>query len=138
MHDELQRFRIFAENTLDLICETTLDGFYTYLSPNYRDVLGYEPAELLGQHFSALLHPNDQEAVLAAFGRHSSDLTPGRATFRYRHKDKSWRWLETTGKPFPYPPDAAFRAVFVSRDITERKEAEDGLQRAEDTSRAFP
>jgi len=131
MNEELQRFRFIAENTLDLICETNIEGFYTYLSPGYRDVLGYEPEELIDQHFSLLVHPDDRQAVLAAFTRRASDLRPGLATYRHRHKDGTWRWLESLGKPLPYSGDT-FRALFVSRDITERKTAELRLNRMED------
>ena len=131
MQAHLQRYQFIAENTLDLVCETTLDGFYTYLSPSYHDVLGYDPEDLIGRHFAELLHPDERQAVLAEFARRTEALSPGSATFRYRCKDGAWRWLETLGKPCP-SPDNAIRAVFVSRDITDRKEAELSLRRMED------
>ena len=130
MHEDLLRYRFIAENTLDLICETTLEGYYTYLSPSYKSVLGYEPEELVGQHFGTLVHAGDREIVLRAFSQHTADLKPGQATFRYRHQDGSWRWLETLGKPIRYAGSDG-RAVFVSRDITEWRMAEERLRRME-------
>ena len=58
--DEFQRregrYRLITENTLDLICEVSQHGFYTYVSPNHQEILGYRPKELLGQNFSTLIH----------------------------------------------------------------------------------
>ncbi|HEX4086769.1 MAG TPA: ATP-binding protein [Chthoniobacteraceae bacterium] len=123
LREEADRIRFIAENTLDLICETTAEGIYTYLNATYRDVLGYAPEEMLAHHFAEWLHPEDRGAVEAAFALHIRELSAGRATFRYRHKDGHWRWLETLGKPYQRPGEE-LRAVFVSRDITEQKEAE--------------
>jgi PAS domain S-box-containing protein len=127
MEDDLQRYRFIAENSLDLICETTLEGVYTFLSPSYLDVLGYEPAQLLGHHFGELVHADDREELLLKFSKHASSLEPGEATFRHQHADGTWRWLEVLGKPIQDVGGNA-RAVFVSRDITERRETEYRLQ----------
>jgi PAS domain S-box-containing protein len=132
--NETDRYKFITENTLDLICETTLDGFYTYLSSSYRDVLGYAPDELVGQHFAALLHPDDLDGVVSRFVEHARALTPGAATFRYRHKNGSWRWLETLGNPIKISEEIS-RAVFVSRDVTERKEAQARLRAIEERLR---
>ena len=134
MSEYISRYQYIAENTLDLICETSADGRYTYLSPNYREVLGYAPEEMLGRPFGEWLHPDDAPAVLERFAENMRSLQPGQATFRYRRKDGTWRWLETTGKPMT-SDEGGLRAIFVSRDITERKLAEEHAARSEERLR---
>lgn len=121
-----QRYRLLIENTLDLICETSQHGVYTYVSPNHLQALGYRPKELLGENFASLIHESDVDAVVEKF---SECIVGGMAyecTYRVRHRDGSWRWMETIGKPVEavLPPGATAaeeQAVFVSRDITETR-----------------
>ena len=122
-------YRLLIEHSRDLICELghegELRGKYLYLSPNYPQVLGYQPEELLHTDAFALVHPEDLQLVLAKFTCTSETIA-----FRYRHKDGSWRWLECSGQVFR---DAAGRerAVIISRDITESKAHTEHLSESE-------
>lgn len=122
LRDSEEQYRTIVENTFDLICELDQEGRFIYLSPNYRDVLGYKPDEMIGQNAFETVHPDDLAAVLAQF-----DKPAGKVTFRTRHQDGGWRWLEGAGKVY-YTPDQRFRGIVVSRDVTERKQAEDALR----------
>src|SRR4029077_4438552 len=95
LRESEERFRQLVENSTDLICETDSQVCFTYLSPNYRDVLGYEPGELLGRKVFDLIHPDDFHVVLA-------DLSQATAAtvYRFRHKDGQWRWFESIGKSY--------------------------------------
>lgn len=127
LEDSEKRYRSLAENALDLILEATADGCFTYASPNYREVLGYEPEELLGTGIFDRMHPADRPAVMAEFARAMSSQTAGSATFRYRHKNGDWRWFESAGKPF-FGGDGRPRAVIISRDITARVRTEEAVR----------
>jgi PAS domain S-box-containing protein len=129
LRDSEERYRAIAENTHDLICETSSTGRFLYLSPNYRDVLGYEPRELLGRSVHEHVHPDDCPAVKGEFERGMRTLRPGQAVFRYRHRNGEWRWFESTGKAF-WTTTGEIRGVVVSRDITERKKMEEERLRA--------
>ena len=121
-------YRALAENTSDLVLETDIDGHFTFASPSYKDVLGYDPNELLGTSIFDLVHPEDHPAVMEEFTRAVSTGSPGRAVFRCRRKDGEWLWMEGAGKPFT--SDAGeIRAVVVSRDITARRQAEETIRR---------
>ena len=128
--DELRasesRCRTLAENTFDLVLEASMDGRFTFASPSYRDVLGYEPDELLETSVFDLVHPEDRTAVMAEFTRAVSTGSPGAAVFRCRRKDGSWLWMEGAGKPFKSDTGET-RAVIVSRDVTDRKQAEETI-----------
>ncbi len=122
-----QRYRLITENTLDLICEVSQHGFYTYVSPNHQEILGYPPQELLGHNFSTLIHSNDVAQVVERFSECIVAGIPFVCSFRLRHKDGSWHWVEVSAKPLDaaHGPSAApdeGQAIFVYRDVTERKE----------------
>ena len=120
-----ERFRLLIEHSHDLICELghegATHGHYLYVSPNYTSILGYEPAELLNTNAFEKVHPDDLPEVVVKFS-----LPSATATFRYRHKDGSWRWFECSGKVFK-TSSGEERGVIVSRDITERKKTESRL-----------
>ena len=127
-----QRYRLITENTLDLICEVSQQGLYTYASPNHQEILGYAPWELLGQNFASLIHADDVDEVVEKFSHCIVALFPFVCTFRLRHQDGSWRWVEVSAKPLepsPGPNSAPYKgqAVFVYRDVTERRETRRAL-----------
>ena len=117
-----ERHRAMVESVQDLLCELDQDGRALYISPNHYEILGYEPHELLGRSVFDLIHPDDLPTVLTEF-----DKGVGKVICRFRHKDGSWRWIESTGKSH-LTTQGEFRGVVVSRDITERKRVEDTLQ----------
>lgn len=112
-----ERFRLLVENSNELIGEIGDSGEMHYISPNIRNILGYEPSDLQGTNAFALLHPEDLPAILRLF-----EGTDGRATYRCRHANGEWRWLESSGQRFVTSAGQR-RVVVISRDVTERREA---------------
>ena len=122
-----QRYRLITENTLDLICEVSQHGFYTYVSPNHQDLLGYRPKDLLGHNFATLIHQDEVSAVVEQFSECIVASIPFVTTFRLRHRDGSWHWVEVSAKPLdavtaPGATPYEGQAIFVYRDVTERRE----------------
>lgn len=115
------RYRALAENVYDLMCELDQEGRYIYVSPNYPEVIGYTPEELLGQVAFALIHPEDLSRVLLAFSQPA-----GQVAFRFLHKNGEWRWFESAGKEYRTATGET-HGLIISRDITARKRAEDRL-----------
>jgi PAS domain S-box-containing protein len=116
-----ERYRTLAENMQDLLCELDHDGRYLYLSPNYPEVLGYTVEEMVGRLTFDFIHPVDLSDLLTQLNNGVDKIT-----FRARHKNGSWRWLESTVKPY-LTAQGHFRAVAVSRDITDRRNVEEEL-----------
>ncbi|HEX3035559.1 MAG TPA: GAF domain-containing protein [Thermodesulfobacteriota bacterium] len=121
-----QRYNVLAEHTYDLICEIGTDARFLFVSPRYKDILGYDPDELLGRNIIENIHPDDQPAVVAEFARAVKTLSSGQAAYRCRHKSGEWLWLESTGKPFKTAA-GEIRWVIASRNITDRRRVEDAI-----------
>ncbi len=122
-----KRYRAIMENAYDLISEVDAAGTFLYASPNFKEVLGYLPQTIRGTNIFSLVHPDDLDMVVNEFTKGMQSLGAGRATYRYRHQDGGYRWFESTGRAFSTALGEV-RGVVVSRDITERKEAENALQ----------
>jgi len=53
------RYRLLAENASDVVFQSDLAGFITWVSPSVTRVLGWEPEEVVGGHHNVLSHPDD-------------------------------------------------------------------------------
>lgn len=125
------RFRSLIQNALDIVTIVSADGPVRYVSPAIERILGYQPDDMITLNGFDLVHPDDQPSIDATFlaARNDPTLTPS-VRFRFRHKDGSWRWLDMTVTNLLADP-AVGGFVVNSRDITERKAAEDALRQSE-------
>lgn len=71
------------------------DGTYLYASAAAKDLLGYEPSELVGTWAYDLFHPDDVPKVGGAH-RSALDGAPLTVVYRLRRKDGMYVWVETT------------------------------------------
>jgi PAS domain S-box-containing protein len=123
------RFRSLIEHGMDLTTIIGADGRIRYSSPTVTRVLGYGPTELIGQVGFEYLHPDDSARVRAAFAKALGGATDEiREEFRFRHRDGSWRYFESVVTNLVDEPTVA-GLVINSRDITERRQAEETLRR---------
>ncbi len=119
-------FRLIVENAGDMIVRGDAAGNRTYVSPSYREILGYEPGEVLGNHAYQLVHPDDLAHVSAVFGRIGPDMPSADLQFRMRRKDGTYLWI---GARYRHLPDQG-GVVAILRDIDARKIAEERLREA--------
>ena len=93
-------------------------------------MLGYEPEELDGTNVLALIHEDDRCRASGVLGSSPLPSDDGAAFhFRLRHKDGSWRVLETLGRWIEEDPRKGI--VVNARDVTERVRAEESLRATE-------
>ncbi|NPV60471.1 MAG: PAS domain S-box protein [Actinobacteria bacterium] len=123
--------RRLTDNMLDLISQIDVDGNFVYLSPSNQKVLGYPEGELLGHNVMELVHPDDLPAVAEAYARSNRELAPGKVEFRAKKADGTYVWVESVGNPLFDEAGELIGAIFVTRDISERKRAEEELERSE-------
>ncbi len=122
-----QLFQLISENAADMIALVDSDGRRLYNSPAYQKVLGYSPEELKGTSATEQIHPDDLPRVLQAAEKARLSGQGERVEYRIRHKDGSWRTLESTACAIRNARGQADKLVIVNRDITERKRAEEML-----------
>jgi PAS domain S-box-containing protein len=127
-----KRFRDLIEATSDWVWEIDSKGIFTYASPQVRRILGYEPEEVLAKTIFDFMPPKEAERIGAIF----EEIVATRKPFSYlenmnQHKDGSMVVLESSGVPF-FDTSGAFRGYRgIDRDITDRKRAEEELQKAQ-------
>ncbi|MCK4678705.1 MAG: PAS domain S-box protein [Bacteroidales bacterium] len=129
-------FQIIAENTSDNIGITTFDlkAKYIYVSPSVKSVLGYDPEDLLGKSFFDFIHPEDKKVLFPLLKKYVNlkikKLLMGKESpineiieFRFKNKAGDWRFMQSNINI------AGKQLLAVTRDITERKQAEVEMQK---------
>ena len=91
-----QLFQLITENAADMIAVIDGNGQRLYNSPAYQKILGYGPEELAGTSSMDQIHPDDRARVLESSAKARSTGRGERLEYRIRHKDGSWRVLEST------------------------------------------
>ncbi|MGA4721908.1 PAS domain S-box protein [Fictibacillus nanhaiensis] len=128
------RYRLLAENAMDMITTHKADGSFTYISPASFALLGKRPEEILGDTGYGMLHPDDEEISRKAH----EDLISGPCTktvpFRLQHKDGHYVWLETSCKSITDDTGKVVEIIGVTRDISDRKKSEDLLRQSDKLS----
>jgi PAS domain S-box-containing protein len=132
LKDSEARYRLLAENSTDLIARTDLNGVRLYLSPASRELLGYEPAELIGSELTGIIHPDDQALAVSSIAELLAH--PEReqtVTYRLQHKDGRWVWLESRRKLVRDADGKPVEFVSVGRDVTQRLLLEEQLRQSQ-------
>ena len=122
-----QLFRLISENAADMIALVDNAGRRLYNSPAYSKVLGYSQEELQATSSLEQVHPDDRQWVLEAAEKARTTGRGQQLEYRMRHKDGSWRILESTASAIRNAKGDIEQMVIVNRDITERKRAEEML-----------
>ncbi len=132
-----EHFRSLIENVSDIIMVMSSDGVIRYASPSTERVIGHKPDQVIGITAVDFVHPDDVPALLDTLSRVvQSPHVAQSFEHRLRHKDGSWRMVETVGKNL-HADAGATSVVVSSRDITERKRAEEALSKSETKYRSL-
>ena len=126
-----KKYGSLVEATSDWIWEVDNDGVYTYTNSKIKDILGYEPREIIGKTPFDFMLPNDQKRLSEWF----KDILESRKPFEGLentniHKDGRHVLLETSGVPVFDTDGNLLGYRGIDRDISRRKLAEKALQKA--------
>jgi len=133
------RYRLLAENTTDLIWTMDLSLRYTYMSPAITRMRGYSVEEIVGTTVQETMTPASLEVARKALAEQlamerAGGADPNRSTkleLEMYCKDGSTIWTEMN-MTFLRDPDGRPTGILgVTRDITQRKRAEEALQESE-------
>ena len=126
-----ERYALAARAANDGLWDWNLPTNRVYFSPRWKSLLGYADGEIENpaNAWWDRIHPDDVELVKRAFthlGETGKDTLE--IEYRIRHRDNSFRWVETRGIAVRDAAGAAYRIVGSQTDITPRKEAEERLR----------
>lgn len=123
-----EKYRTLVETTSDWLWETDEHIVYTYASPRSRDLLGYEPDEVIGRTPFEFMPAESRTDVQIALEKIVASRQPftGRESVHV-HKDGHLVVLETSGRPILDEMGKLIGYRGIDRDITERKVAEKKL-----------
>lgn len=116
---------LLINNSLDIITRTDSEGKILYISPACYQLLGYTEEELIGSASINLIHKEDFKKAIS--NNHATLI------YRVRKKDGSYIWMESLCKPILDTQTQVIKEIIgVTRDITQRKIAEEDIKKRED------
>lgn len=127
---ESEALRALLENTSQMIAAFDRCGHLVYANSSWLRTLGYQSADLLSRPVLELLHDEDADDVRRCFEGLVSGGRPATATFRLRHGEGHFLWLETEGQLWSSSSQRSF-VVASSRDVTPRRQVEEALRRSQ-------
>jgi PAS domain S-box-containing protein len=105
------------------------DGTLDYCNERWRSYMGLGLAELRGDGWQSMLHPDDRERVLEAWRESVANGTPYEQEERHRGADGEYRWFLARAVPLRDAEGRILRWYGTNTDIEDRKRADEGLQR---------
>lgn len=123
-----RRFYQITSITDEWIWEVDEKGYFTYCNPLVQRMLGYKAHEMLGKHLYDLFHPEDREKLRALLDIFAKKEAFKKLTIRYVHKDGQTVILESNGVAILSFDGTMLGYAGTSRDVTERKRAEEALR----------
>jgi PAS domain S-box-containing protein len=126
------QYRLIAENTSDLFMVMDKDQSVSYFSPSHEQVLGYPSSEL--ESIEVLVNPDDVGMYRRTIKTMFENKKSHSMEIRLKHKEGRWIEFETLCKPVKGEAGIIEHIVMISRDISERKKAEEFLLQSEKLS----
>lgn len=126
VRESQERYRLIADNVADLVVRLGHDFVCGFVSPASRDLLGYEPEELIALPLAEIVHPDDCEDFRGDLQALQTSGQIDEVRFRARHADGVYIWVEATGRKLA----GSDSIILTIRDISRRKQIEDELAAA--------
>ncbi|MEH2236206.1 PAS domain-containing protein [Nostoc sp.] len=123
------KFRTIIENANNIIFALTLEGIFSYVSPNWTEIFGHEVADVEGKSFVLFLHPDDVH-ICADYLQRIVTTTEKQDAIEYRvkHKNGTWRWHTSNSSAIRDTNGNVLNFVGICYDTTDRKQAEIALR----------
>ncbi|WP_134683526.1 PAS domain S-box protein [Brevibacillus migulae] len=130
-----ERYRLIAENVLDLIRTVNKEGIILYASPSHASVLGYDPEALVGRKCTSLLYSEDLIPATRLFREMLRTKQPTPCSeFRYQDVNGNIHIIEVRGIPVLGADQEVEKVIIFGRDISERRKTEELLRHSDKLS----
>jgi len=129
-----QRYRTVADFTYDWEYWLGPEKDLLYVSPSCERITGYLPEEFLMKDYGQLIkivHPDDREAVQAHITEEFESDETCHLDFRIITRSGETRWISHYCQPVSDSHGERLGRRAGNRDITERRQGEDALQKSE-------
>ncbi len=126
-----ERYRLVLEGVNDGIWDWDLSKNEVYWNDRLLEIIGL-PRDKFGSTMDALynrLHPEDKDGIIRAIGAHLEQEIDYNVEFRLLHSSGAYRYCTSQGKAQRNSQGKALRMAGMISNITERKQAEDALER---------
>lgn len=124
------RFRTLIEQANDIIFTVNLNGVIGYLSPNWKQHVGYEIDESIDQSFEEIVHPDDVPACNAFIHSTINGGPPvNDIEFRVRHANGAWLWFTCRASCIEDSQDEHAHLLGIAREITEQRQQREKMAR---------
>lgn len=127
------KYKLISEHSSDCICLQTYAGDFVFVSPSSKDILGYEPMEVLSLKVDQIINESDQQRVAKemqrVLKREEKTIT---LIYEALHKDGYKVWLEMTAGAIFDDNDRVLYLQTSTRDVTERILSEEKLKESEE------
>jgi diguanylate cyclase (GGDEF)-like protein/PAS domain S-box-containing protein len=124
-----ERHRLLADNATDMILVFDPSGTVTYVSPASRELMGYEPEEVVGRKPREFVHSDDRDDVVKVRDTVSAHGGTVTVTSRIRHRDGHFVWIEARVRRVVDPETGEMReGQAIVRDVGDRVAADAALR----------
>jgi len=123
-----ERFNLAVKGSRDGIWDWNIRTSELYLSPRWKEMIGYEDHEIpnILDSFERRIHPDDKVRVLKYLDRYFKNKEDRyEIEFRFEHKNGSYIWVLAKGDALRDEEGMAYRMAGSHTDITERKKSEE-------------
>ncbi len=129
------RLRLITDNMIDTVTQVNKLGKILYASPSHWNLMGYTQEYLIGKSLIDFIHPEDQKKAVERMQRRLSGGESFVSEIRIKRKDGAYIWLESMGNVLE-DLEGETSIVYVSRDVTIKRQVLDEMQLAKDAAEA--
>ncbi|NMB83165.1 MAG: PAS domain S-box protein [Ignavibacteria bacterium] len=123
-----KKFRTLVEKANDIIFSITKEGLFTYVSPNWKGILGHDADEVIGKSFIDFIHLEDINGFTKLL---NSFEEPDRSNvyfeYRVKHNNGEWKWHVSSFTPQFNQEGKVDSLIGIAHDVSERKMAESAV-----------
>ncbi|WP_028214094.1 PAS domain-containing protein [Paraburkholderia mimosarum] len=130
LRESEERFQLAISGATAGLWDWNPDTDAIYLSPHFREILGYDVDELPGrtQVLLDVIHPDDVEQIKASLAAHLERRCAYDVEYRIHMRSGEYRWIHSRGQALWDRAGRPYRMVGWIMDVTDRKRAEEALR----------
>lgn len=123
------KYRMLIENMNEGLIQIDKHGLIQFVNNRYCEIVGYSREELIGSEVSSLLFDEDQQRVIREKIQRRREGAGDQYEIQLRRKSKELIWTLVSGTPIQDENGKVIGSLGIVTDITNRKQADDILQK---------